>query len=132
LIFEDDDGIDYGELNAKDEDDAVPLCFRTQSMFLPVFLKRKLNENLQLKICKQRTMPTFNQDQDNEDEDGDDEDQDNEDEDDDESIIEPYTIDDIFNMRSEIISGEITPEMLREMIGDNEELLHHPLSSLLS
>ncbi len=110
MIFEDDDGIDYGE-----EDDDTPLYFRTRSMFVPSFLKRKLNDNLQLKICKQRTMPTFNQDQDNEDGDDDDEDQDNEDEDDDESIIEQYNSDDLFNLRS-------------EMIGDNEDeqlLLHH-------
>ncbi len=70
MIFEDDDGIDYGE-----EDDDTPLCFRTRSMFVPSFLKRKLNDNLQLKNGKQRTIHTFNQDQDNEDED-DDEDQD--------------------------------------------------------
>ncbi len=47
------DEIDYG-----DEDDDLPLCYRTNSMFLPKFFKPRLNENLELKISRQRLMDT--------------------------------------------------------------------------
>ncbi len=66
-------------------------------------------------------MPTFNQDQDNEDEDDDDEDQDNEDEDDDESIIEQYTSDDLFNLRSEMIEEWNLEKQGLAMIADEDD-----------
>jgi hypothetical protein len=48
------DEIDYGE--EPDDDEFLKKC-RTKSMFkvfIPKFLKRKLNENLELKITRQR------------------------------------------------------------------------------
>jgi hypothetical protein len=42
------DEIDYGE----PDDDETLKIWQTKSMFIPKFLKRKLNENLELKITK--------------------------------------------------------------------------------
>jgi hypothetical protein len=49
---------EIGNIVYGDEDDDLPLCYRTKSMFLPNFLKLRLNENLELKISRQRLMVT--------------------------------------------------------------------------